>query len=222
VKSSPRARGALVAAVCGVALTMSGCGSDDPSQSDATPSTGSSAPSAAAPSDTVEAAGQPFGAGCATLPAEGEGSVAGMADDPVVTAAANNPGLTQLVAAVQAANLVESLNDQQDITVLAPADSAFAAVPADALNGLVADTAQLTAVLTHHVIQGRLAPEQLAGTHTTLNNDRVTIESSGGGFTVPADQTVAGQQAANVICGNLPTANATVYLIDQVLTPPAA
>ena len=63
--------------------------------------------------------------------------------------------------------------------MLAPANAAFDAVPADALQALLADNAQLTAVLTHHVIQGRLTPDQLAGTHTTLNNDEVTIEGSG-------------------------------------------
>jgi uncharacterized surface protein with fasciclin (FAS1) repeats len=106
--------------------------------------------------------------------------------------------------------------------VLAPADAAFAAVPADALDALLADEAQLTAVLTHHVIDGRLAPEDLAGTHPTLNGDEVTIEGSGEDFTVAAEGTVLGQVEASVVCGDVQTANATVYIIDQVLTPPAA
>jgi uncharacterized surface protein with fasciclin (FAS1) repeats len=76
-------------------------------------------------------------------------------------------------------------------------------------------------VLTHHVIAGRLAPEQLAGTHTTLNNDQVTVEGEGEMFTVAAEGTVT-QTEATVICGNVQTANATVYIIDQVLAPPAA
>jgi uncharacterized surface protein with fasciclin (FAS1) repeats len=80
---------------------------------------------------------------------------------------------------------------------------------------------RLTAVLTHHVIQGRLAPEQLAGTHTTLNNDEVTVEGSGDTFTIAGDATIS-QVDATVICGNVQTANATVYVIDQVLAPPAA
>src|SRR5688500_11294686 len=116
-----------------------------------------SEPSAEAMSD------EPFGAGCSAVPADGEGSFTGMADDPVATAASNNPALSTLVQAVTAANLVDSFNSQQDITVLAPANPAFEAVPADALQALLADNAQLTAVLTHHVIAGRLTPEQLAG-----------------------------------------------------------
>jgi uncharacterized surface protein with fasciclin (FAS1) repeats len=77
-------------------------------------------------------------------------------------------------------------------------------------------------VLTHHVIDGRLAPEDLAGTHTTLNGDEVTIEGSGEDFTVAAEGTVLGQMDAGVVCGDVQTANATVYIIDQVLAPPAS
>jgi uncharacterized surface protein with fasciclin (FAS1) repeats len=143
-----------------------------------------------------------------------------MTDDPVATAAGNNPALSTLVQAVTAANLGDTLNTTDDITVLAPANPAFEAVPADALNALLADTAQLTTVLTHHVIPGRLTPEELAGTHTTLNNDEVTIEGSGENFSIAMDGTVVGMQAS-VICGNVQTANATVYIIDQVLKPAA-
>jgi uncharacterized surface protein with fasciclin (FAS1) repeats len=71
------------------------------------------------------------------------------------------------------------------------------------------------------VIDGRLSPDQLAGEHTTLNGDTVTIEGSGEDFTIAADGTVLGESEAGVICGNVQTANATVYIIDQVLAPPA-
>jgi uncharacterized surface protein with fasciclin (FAS1) repeats len=145
-----------------------------------------------------------------------------MKDDPVGSAAGNIPVVTTLTAAIRAAHLVGPLDRQQEVTVLAPADPAFAAVAPDALGALMADTPRLTAVLTHHVLQGRLTPEQLPGTHTTLNNDEVTIEVTPEAFTVAADQTLLGAAPARVICGNLQTANATVYLIDQVLTPPAA
>jgi uncharacterized surface protein with fasciclin (FAS1) repeats len=201
---------ALVAAVLTAALTA--CTSDDGS-SNASGSTSAASGSAAA--TTGAASDQPFGAGCAQIPAE---SFAGMATAPVATAAASNPVLTTLVQAVTAANLVDSLNSQQDVTVLAPADAAFQAVPADQLNAVVADVPQLTSVLTHHVIQGRLGPDRLAGSQTTLNNDTVTIEGSGETFTISGDQTLTGQPAT-VLCGNVPTANATVYIIDQVLKP---
>jgi uncharacterized surface protein with fasciclin (FAS1) repeats len=144
-----------------------------------------------------------------------------MTDDPVATAAANNPALTTLVEAVTAADLVDALNSAEDITVLAPADPAFEAVPTEALDALLADNAQLSAVLTHHVIDGRLPPDRLAGEHTTLNGDTVAVEGSGEEFTVAAEGTVLGKADATVICGNVQTANATVYIVDQVLTPPA-
>ena len=213
-------RGALLTAVSSLAITLSACGSDDSSTSSAAADTGS-ASSSAAESSAMPVSDEPFGAGCSAVPADGEGSFTGMTDDPVATAAGNNPALSTLVGAVTAANLGDSLNSAQDVTVLAPANPAFEAVPADALNALFADPPQLTAVLTHHVIQGRLAPDELAGTHTTLNNDEVTIEGSGQDFSIAADGTVVGTKAS-VICGNVQTGNATVYIIDQVLEPAAS
>jgi uncharacterized surface protein with fasciclin (FAS1) repeats len=141
-----------------------------------------------------------------------------MAATPVATAFASNPALSSLVQAVASANLAEPLNSAPDITVLAPANPAFDAVPADQRQALLADSARLTAVLLHHVIQGRLSPAQLVGSHTTLNNDTVTIAGSGETFTIAGEGTVVGTPAS-VTCGNLKTANATVYVIDQVLKP---
>jgi uncharacterized surface protein with fasciclin (FAS1) repeats len=220
VKSTLRSRALLLTAALSLALTLSACGSDESGETAASADTGSmeSSEGSAMPMSDDE----PFGSGCSAVPADGEGSFDGMTDDPVATAASNNPALSTLVTAVGAAGLADSLNSAEDITVLAPANPAFEAVPADALEALLADKEQLTAVLTHHVIEGRLAPEDLAGTHMTLGGDEVTIEGSGEDFTVAADGTVLGETEAGVICGNVQTANATVYIIDQVLAPPAA
>jgi uncharacterized surface protein with fasciclin (FAS1) repeats len=217
VKSNPLARGVVMAAVSTLALTLSACGSDGTSDNGAS-SESSTSSSRATESSAAPAFNEPFGSGCSAVPTEGEGSFAGMTDDPVATAAGNNPALSTLVQAVTTANLGDTLNTPPDITVLAPANTAFEAVPADALSGLLADTARLTSVLTHHVIPGRLTPDQLAGRHTTLNNDEITIERSGEYFTVAMEGTVVGAKAS-VICGNVQTANATVYIIDQVLKP---
>ncbi len=217
-------RGVMLAAASTLALTLGACGSDDSSDSasdsgSASSSSSSSSMETSSPSSGASMSEEPFGAGCSAVPADGEGSFTGMTDDPVATAASNNPALSTLVSAVTAANLGDTLNSAQDITVLAPANPAFEAVPADALNAVLADVPQLTTILTHHVIEGRLTPEELAGTHTTLNGDEVTIEGSGEEFTV--DGTIT-QTQASVICGNVQTANATVYIIDQVLAPAAA
>jgi uncharacterized surface protein with fasciclin (FAS1) repeats len=217
-------RGVMLTAASALTLSMAACGSDDSddtasdsgSGSSSSSSSDSSMESSSPSTDTMSE--EPFGAGCAAVPTEGEGSFTGMTDDPVATAASNNPALETLVSAVTAANLVDTLNGLEDITVLAPANAAFEAIPADALNAVLADNAQLTAILTHHVIEGRLAPDELAGTHTTVNGDQVTIEGSGESFTI--DGTVT-QTQASVVCGNVMTANATVYIIDQVLAPAA-
>ncbi|MGY1746857.1 fasciclin domain-containing protein [Blastococcus sp. SYSU D00695] len=222
--TSTLTRGVMLAAASALTLSMAACGSDD--SDDTAADSGSSGSSSAAdesmsssaPSSDPSMSEEPFGAGCSAVPPEGEGSFTGMTDDPVATAAGNNPALSTLVSAVTAANLGDALNTAQDITVLAPANPAFEAVPADQLNAVLADSAQLTAILTHHVIEGRLAPDELAGTHTTLNGDQVTIAGSGEQFTI--DGTVT-QAQATVICGNVQTANATVYIIDQVLAPAA-
>ena len=220
MKSTPRARGAVLATVSSLALVLAACGSDDDSSDSSASSETTASATETAESSTAPASDQPFGAGCSAVPTAGEGSFAGMTDDPVATAAANNPALSMLVQAVTAAKLGDSLNTQQDVTVLAPVNAAFEAVPPEQLTTVVRNVPELTAVLTHHVIQGRLTPDRLAGTHTTLNNDEVTIEGEGDTFTVPAEGTLTGT-AASVICGNVQTANATVYVIDQVLLPPS-
>ena len=167
----------------------------------------SATPSESMTADTAEA----FGPGCAAVPADGAGSFAGMAADPVATAAGNNPLLSTLVTAVGEAGLGETLNTAQDITVFAPTNDAFAAMDKATLDKAMADPkGLLTTVLTNHVVEGRLAPDMLAGEHKTLAGTTITVEGSGEDFTVGD---------AKVVCGNVQTANATVYIIDGVLLP---
>ncbi|MGW3292541.1 fasciclin domain-containing protein [Streptomyces xiamenensis] len=164
-----------------------------------------------APEETGAAA-QTFGAACAATPADGPGSFDGMALDPVATAASNNEALTTLVSAVDAAGLVDTLNDADGITVFAPVNDAFAAIPEEDLNAVLADQDMLTGILTYHVVGERLSPEQLEdGSFETLQGGTVTTTGSGESFTV--------NDEAAVVCGNVQTANATVYLIDTVLMP---
>ena len=216
VTSIPR-RGVRTTAVAALALALTACTSDAPSAGSSA-SAGSS--STAATTSAAPAANVPFGRGCSAVPAQGPGSFTGLARDPAVTAANNVPELSGLVSTLTKASLADSLNTQPNITVLAPVNAAFRALPADQVKALQGDNAKLTAVLTHHVIQGRLTPQQLAGTHTTANNDEVTIAGSGESFTVAGAGTLSTKNAA-VICGNVQTANATIYLIDQVLAPAA-
>ena len=162
--------------------------------------------------EAAPAASEPFGPACSAIPADGAGSLQGMSTAPVATAASANPVLETLVAAVTAADLGDTLNSAPEITVFAPANDAFAAIPKKDLNALLADKPALTKVLTHHVVEGKIPPEELAGEHKTLAGDTITVKGSGEEFTV-------GEADAAVICGNVQTANATVYIIDGVLMP---
>jgi uncharacterized surface protein with fasciclin (FAS1) repeats len=139
-----------------------------------------------------------------------------MAQDPVATAASNNPVLSTLVTAVGKANLADTLNSAQNITVFAPANAAFQKIPSATLNSVLANKAELTKILTYHVVDGRLTPAQLAGTHKTLEGGSITVSGSGDSFTVTGGSS---SNTANVVCGNVQTANATVYIIDSVLMP---
>ena len=164
----------------------------------------SMAPESMAPSPSAAMMDEPFGAACSAVPATGAGSFDGMATDPVATAASNNPVLSTLVTAVTAAELGDTLNSAEDITVFAPTNDAFAAM----------DQATLDSALADHVVPGSLAPDALAGTHTTLQGGDLEVTGSGESFTVNGD--------AMVVCGNLQTANPTVYILDGVLRPPAS
>jgi uncharacterized surface protein with fasciclin (FAS1) repeats len=154
----------------------------------------------------------PFGPACASMPtdASNPGSFDAMAKVPVATAASGNPQLSTLVKAVDAAGLGDTLNSANGITVFAPDNAAFAAIPAATLSGVMANKSQLTKILEYHVVSGRLAPDQLAGTHTTLEGSPLTVTGSGQNFKV---------NSATVVCGDVQTANATVYIIDGVLMP---
>ncbi|GEB45135.1 MULTISPECIES: fasciclin domain-containing protein [Microbacterium] len=170
-------------------------------------------------SSAMDPAANLVGPGCADYAAavpSGSGSVAGMAADPVATAASNNPLLKTLTAAVSGqlnpdVNLVDTLNGSE-FTVFAPVDDAFAKIPAATIDGLKTDSATLTKILTYHVIPGQLTPSEIDGTHATVEGQDVTVAGSGDAITVNG--------STNVICGGVQTANATVYLIDSVLMPP--
>ncbi len=158
------------------------------------------------------AADQVFGPACDQVPADGDGSFDGMATAPVASAASANPLLSTLVTAVTKAGLVDTLNSAEGITVFAPVNDAFAAIPPKTLKAVLKDKPTLTKILTHHVIAGQLSPDQLAGDHETLAGDMLTVTGSGEDFKIGAEN-------ATVLCGNVPTANATVYIIDSVLMP---
>ena len=211
-------RTSLVALALALPLGLAACGSGSDTTTSSSPSTSmSESPMSESPmatpsaSDTAMVTGTPFGPGCSAVPTDGKGSFAGMAMDPVATAASNNPVLSTLVTAVKEAGLVDTLNSAKDITVFAPTNDAFAAMDKATMDKAMGDLkGLLTKVLTNHVVEGRLSPDMLAGEHTTLAGTTITVKGSGEKFTVGK---------ATVVCGNVQTANATVYIVDEVLLP---
>ncbi|WP_082000332.1 fasciclin domain-containing protein [Arthrobacter sp. PAMC 25486] len=203
------------------ALGITSCsGGTTTSPTTEAPMTSEAPMSSAAPSSMAPMADEGLvGSGCAAYAAavpSGAGSVAGMAADPVATAASNNPLLKTLTAAVSGqlnkdVNLVDTLNSGE-FTVFAPVDDAFAKIPAETIDGLKTDSDTLTSILTYHVVPGQLAPSKVDGTHATAEGSDLTVTGSGDNLEV---------NGAKVICGGVKTANATVYLIDTVLMPPA-
>ncbi|GAB4059227.1 fasciclin domain-containing protein [Catellatospora paridis] len=163
---------------------------------------------------TVSAmAAEEFGPGCAAVPQDSSnpGSFEAMAQQPVATAASGNPLLSTLVTAVKQAGLVDTLNNAEAVTVFAPTNDAFAKIPKADLDKVLADKELLTKILTYHVVAGKTAPEQLAGTHKTLEGQDLTVSGSGADFKV--------NDSAKVVCGNVQTRNGTVYIVDTVLMP---
>jgi uncharacterized surface protein with fasciclin (FAS1) repeats len=203
-------------------LTVSAC-SDDASTSASAETSSSVAGTTPAPApmeQPMDPAANLVGPGCADYAAQnptGPASVTGMAQDPVAVAASNNPMLTTLTAAVAGklnpnVNLVDTLNGSE-FTVFAPTDAAFAKIDPATIEKLKTDSDLLSSILTYHVVPGQASPAQVIGMHKTVQGGEVTV--TGGGNAIRVND-------AGVVCGGVRTANATVYLIDTVLMPPAA
>ncbi|MFB8754698.1 fasciclin domain-containing protein [Streptomyces nigra] len=210
-----RATGLLAAAaVLPLALAACSDGSSDSDKADSSDRAKASATrnSDASSGSTASTMDQPFGPACSAVPKNGAGSFDGMAKDPVATAASHNPALSTLVTAVKKAGLVDTLNNAQGITVFAPTNDAFGKIPKATLDKVLNDKAMLTKILTYHVVGQKLTPKDMEnGSFDTLEKSKVMTSGSGESYTV--------QGSAKVVCGNVTTANATVYIIDTVLMP---
>jgi len=211
--TSTHRRAGLAVALVSLPLALAACGSSGSSVASSAPAAAASSSASMSPTaDAMDPAAQVFGAACSAVPKDGAGSFSGMATDPVATAASHNPVLSTLVTAVTKAGLGDSLNTAAGITVFAPINDAFGKLPKATLDKALGDPkGLLTTVLTYHVVAGRLTPAELPGMHKTLQGGSIDVTGSGTDFTVNG--------SAHVVCGNVPTANATVYLIDSVLLP---
>ena len=196
----------VIAAI--VALTAAGCGS---STTSAAPPGSAATHHAMAEHSHAMAETARFGPDCGMVPAAGMGSFHGMSMDPVVTAASNNPLLTSFAADVKTAGLTGDLNSMHAVTVFAPADSAFRKLPAAEMS-MMHSTAELAKILKYHVVNGHVTPEELASGMELKTLEGSSLKASKMGSVYEVNN-------ADVICGNIRTANATIYVINKVLTP---
>jgi len=187
-----RSRIMLVAAFAALSLVAAACGSDDDPATE---------PTAAAPSPTADAE------------MEMEASMT------ITDIVAETPEFSTLLAAVQAADLGDALAGEGPLTVFAPTDDAFAALPEGTLDTLLEpeNQEQLAAILTYHVVPAEvMAADVTSGEVETLNGEAFTVEASDGGVTITDGQ----GNTANVTQTDIMASNGVMHVIDAVLLPP--
>ena len=209
-----RARHAAAAPLIAAALamTVAACGSAATSSN--SPAAGASAAShsaAASPSESMAHEAATIGNDCGMIPAAGMGSMHGMAMDPIAVAASHNPLITTLAAEIKKAELTGTLDSARNITVFAPDNQAFAKLTAHDMS-MMSGMAELARILKYHVVSGSITPAELAHgmTLTSLEGSPLKTAKMGSVYEV---------NNAAITCGNLHTANATVYIINTVLMP---
>lgn len=154
------------------------------------------------------------------------GGAAMYASKTIVENAAQSKDHTTLVAAVKAAGLAETLSGPGPFTVFAPTNAAFAKLPAGTVDTLLKpeNKAQLTAVLTYHVVPGKITTQDIAAkikgnmgkaTYTTVQGGSLTFMKSGKGYTVADDK----GHSAKITIANVMQSNGVIHVIDTVLMP---
>ena len=132
----------------------------------------------------------------------------------IVQTAVDAGSFTTLVAAVQAAGLVETLSGKGPFTVFAPSDAAFAKLPAGTVDALLKDKAKLAAILTYHVVPGKVMAADVlkmkSGTPKTVNGETVSIAVRDGKVYV---------DGAQVVSTDIVTTNGVIHVIDAVIMP---
>jgi uncharacterized surface protein with fasciclin (FAS1) repeats len=153
-------------------------------------------------------------------------TMAPAADGTVVAVAQSNPDFSTLVSAVQAAELVDTLNGAGPFTVFAPTNAAFEKIPADTLNGLLQPEQRdaLTSVLTYHVVAGQVDAAALtqqieqgggSATLTTVQGGTLTARVVDGTVTL----TDAAGNTSRVVTADVAASNGIIHAIDTVVMP---
>jgi len=135
-----------------------------------------------------------------------------MNNKTIVEVAAEAGNFTTLVAAVKAAGLVDTLSGEGPFTVFAPTDAAFAKLPAGTVEGLLKDKEKLTAILTYHVVSGKVMAADVVTLHSakTVQGQDVTIKVEDGKVMV---------DNANIVTTDIEASNGVIHVIDSVILP---
>ncbi|HUJ04749.1 MAG TPA: fasciclin domain-containing protein [Streptosporangiaceae bacterium] len=154
------------------------------------------------------------GADCGMFPAHGGGSVRTLRAKPVLAAASSNPQLSVFVAAVRTAGLDHTFAARRPFTLMIPANLAFGGLTRPQISTLHGHAA-LRRVVGYHAIGAAIRPAQFGrgASYRTVQGASLRVSRSG------ADYKVNG---ATVLCGNIPTAGGTLYVINKVLLPPGS
>jgi uncharacterized surface protein with fasciclin (FAS1) repeats len=199
-------------AVIGIALAIAGCSSSGHPAATKTPSHKPTVSTSHSPATASSSHQQAVGDACGQLPATGKGSVSGMAAAPVATAVSQNPQLTELAHAISETGMTKTLNSATAITLFAPDDAAFHSLGSRDLRKLLASKADLAKLLEYHVVKSRVTPADMAAGKPLLTQVGLSVHPAKSG-------TVYTVNTARVTCGNIQTANGTIYILDKVLIP---
>ncbi len=199
-------RAAAMGVIALAALTGAACGTSPPS-----PASPTGQPSVPAPPPSPAATGH-VGAGCGFIPARGSGSFGSLSNQRAVAAAASNPQLSVFSSAIRSAALAGKLDKMRSLTLFVPVNSAFAQLSKSEVSFL-RKRANLARVVRHQVVPGQVTPAAIArgGSVRSLSGSELVLARRGRTYQV---------DGAAVLCGNIKTANGTIYLIDKVLLPP--
>jgi uncharacterized surface protein with fasciclin (FAS1) repeats len=208
-----RTRSAAAAATAAAAAVLvAACGSSNTVTATHTGAPGPYLPhQSAAPHGPAGTAAR-IGRGCGMIPAKGTGSISQLSTEHAITAASRNPQLSVFVAAVRTAGLGKTLNARHSYTLMVPVNSAFASLSKTQIMHLH-NSGELLKIVNYHALKARVGPQQFASGAklATLQGKRLTLSKSGSVYRV---------NGATVLCGNIKTANATVYIVSKVLLPP--
>jgi uncharacterized surface protein with fasciclin (FAS1) repeats len=205
---------ACTALAVGLALAVAACGSTNTTS--ATP-TGGAGPVSVKPNPSASSlpavgAAARVGADCAMIPAKGKGSVGSMSTEQALKAASSNPQLSVFIAAVKRAGLDKTLNTRHSYTLIVPANSAFASLSKSEISHL-RNSGFLFKIVRYHALKSKIGPQEFAtgARPLTLQGKPLALSKSGSVYKV---------NGATVLCGNIKTRNATVYIVNKVLLPP--